>query len=414
MLEMERTKRLHLANELFLEVLLSGDVSDAVKTAYDLLGFPIVVVDSGGECIAQYPAKVLGEIQWDEYLAHSMVTVEQNLVAQEQFRLNRKHYDVKYGNIAYINDPEVDGAPYIMGEFFEGRSVAGHFGILIRNREIDEVDLRIASLFGKVLDKLCSENQNKISMNLFRKTFLLELLQGSEYNKDILFVDKEMQSKLKGDFVLLLCPTLAKTNALEIDRFICDYLYHKFEDLFVTIYNEKLVILCCKIAKCENNALHKLSKIERLIHFLNENNYIVAFSKKFRELEDLKGYYEQTVLTLKVGEKLEPHKKIYKYYDYEPLQMFYPVANVAPARIWFHPTFLKIKEHDEKYHTEYLDTMMGYLICGKNKKEAAQRLNIHINTMNYRIEKLNDLFSFSELTRDDTIILFFNYYLCRV
>lgn len=414
MLEKEESGRLHLANELFLDVLMTGEISSAVKAAYDLFEAPVVVVDSGGRSIGQYPKRELGELQWDEFLANNMVSVEKNLIAQEQFRQNKKNYDGEYGNIAYITDPNVEGVPYIMGEFFEERKIAGHFGILIRNREISEIDLKIAKLFGKVLNKLCSENKNRISVNLFRKAFLLELLRGSPYNKDILLVDRETRMKLQGNFLLMVCPTIATKSALEIDRFICDYLYHKFDDLFVTIYDEKLVILCCKMKKCEKNTPDMLSKIQQIIKFLNENNYVVSISKEFADLEDVKGYFAQTVLTLEVGKQLEPDKKIYKYDSYEPLQMFCPIAGIAPARIWFHPTFLQIKEYDEEHNTEYLDTMIEYLICGKNKKEAAKRLNIHINTMNYRIGKIDDLFDFSELTRDDTIILFFNYYLGKL
>ena len=40
---------------------------------------------------------------------------------------------------------------------------------------------------------------------------------------------------------------------------------------------------------------------------------------------------------------------------------------------------------------ELLNTLRVYLLCGGNKKDTAQQLYIHVNTLNYRIAKLEKM-----------------------
>lgn len=59
---------------------------------------------------------------------------------------------------------------------------------------------------------------------------------------------------------------------------------------------------------------------------------------------------------------------------------------------FLHKDFLRILDSDHKNGTDYANSLYAYLSCGKNLKEAATTLNLHRNTLNYRIDRIQELF----------------------
>ncbi len=48
--------------------------------------------------------------------------------------------------------------------------------------------------------------------------------------------------------------------------------------------------------------------------------------------------------------------------------------------------------YDEEYHTEYFSTLQTYIRCGFSKQAAAKEMNVHLNTVKYRIQQMKALF----------------------
>ncbi len=51
-----------------------------------------------------------------------------------------------------------------------------------------------------------------------------------------------------------------------------------------------------------------------------------------------------------------------------------------------------IQDYDRQHHTDYWRTLRAYVLCDRNYSEAATSLNLHQNTVRYRIEKLRSIF----------------------
>ena len=60
---------------------------------------------------------------------------------------------------------------------------------------------------------------------------------------------------------------------------------------------------------------------------------------------------------------------------------------------FLHKDFLRILRYDQKHNTDYAHSLQAYLCCGKNLKEAAGMLGLHRNTLNYRVDRIVDIFS---------------------
>ena len=53
----------------------------------------------------------------------------------------------------------------------------------------------------------------------------------------------------------------------------------------------------------------------------------------------------------------------------------------------------KIKQYDQKYNSELLQTAIVYVKLGGNIKNTAKSINLHENTVRYRINKIKEIFN---------------------
>ncbi|MCY1241374.1 hypothetical protein D9M72_542710 [compost metagenome] len=54
---------------------------------------------------------------------------------------------------------------------------------------------------------------------------------------------------------------------------------------------------------------------------------------------------------------------------------------------------LRIAEYDEHHKKSFEETIYAYLSCGGNAVEAAKALDVHVNTVRYRLSRVQALFS---------------------
>ena len=53
---------------------------------------------------------------------------------------------------------------------------------------------------------------------------------------------------------------------------------------------------------------------------------------------------------------------------------------------------LRIAEYDEQHKKAFEETIHAYLSCGGNAIEAAKSLDVHVNTVRYRLSRVEPLF----------------------
>ena len=51
-----------------------------------------------------------------------------------------------------------------------------------------------------------------------------------------------------------------------------------------------------------------------------------------------------------------------------------------------------IKEYDKEHSSEYYQTLRAYLLCDMDYTRMAQRLNVHKNTISYRMQRIAEMF----------------------
>jgi DNA-binding PucR family transcriptional regulator len=56
-----------------------------------------------------------------------------------------------------------------------------------------------------------------------------------------------------------------------------------------------------------------------------------------------------------------------------------------------HPDLYRLREHDRRNDTRYMQTLFEFLLCGGNYTDTANRLGLHRNSLIYRMSKIREI-----------------------
>ena len=124
--------------------------------------------------------------------------------------------------------------------------------------------------------------------------------------------------------------------------------------------------------------------------FINLSDYYIGISNFHKNIDELNLALKEAMYAMRVASIEEQNKKY--YYEIGVYKILMPSYSDSHMRSFYNETVGKIKQYDQKYNTELLDTSIAYIKSGGNIKETAKIINLHENTVRYRISKLKDIF----------------------
>lgn len=208
--------------------------------------------------------------------------------------------------------------------------------------------------------KIDEENHNK---NLNRQKFYIELCQKSRYDEQFVERAKHYDLDLNKKYTVIV--VLGNTMRKDLKAVSQKY-PHYIENSNRMIYFTKSRLEIEKIVE----ALTQCSSIQKIS--IGTKEEIIANSLKKAEL------------ALEVGSKLKPSSLIYTY---EQLRL---LINLAHKDKEF---FVEVISHLNKSGNkiELIQTLQVYIEENGDINQVANRLNIHRNTLNYRLERIHQL-----------------------
>ncbi|BCJ98505.1 PucR family transcriptional regulator [Anaerocolumna chitinilytica] len=123
--------------------------------------------------------------------------------------------------------------------------------------------------------------------------------------------------------------------------------------------------------------------------FLEENNLYVGISQKFSVLSEAKKQYHYALDALEIGQKRNSHCICFDdctlYIISEMISDRYDPMDIC------HSAVILLINYDRKNGTSLLNTLKQYIYFSSAPAEAAKALNIHRNTLFYRIGKIKEI-----------------------
>ncbi|MBE6914815.1 MAG: hypothetical protein E7472_07800 [Ruminococcaceae bacterium] len=183
-------------------------------------------------------------------------------------------------------------------------------------------------------------------------------------------------------------------------NYISGHLKEIFPRSSVAIYNNGMVVLAAKndyYDEVEFDRKHLMELLEQFDGYAGIGN-----CTKF--LTSLRSLYIQAAAATRLGRVFSQDKseRIFYYKDYN---MYFMVDLCVETAVRFHkfgnisylcqPGLMGLIRYDRKFGTQLYDTLRVYLECNCNATLCAQKLNVHRNTVNYRINMIEELCNYS-------------------
>jgi DNA-binding PucR family transcriptional regulator len=153
---------------------------------------------------------------------------------------------------------------------------------------------------------------------------------------------------------------------------------------------------------------------DKFLKFNESCAITVGISSEFSGIRRAGAYYQQALLTARLGRHMKFKEYIFRFETFEPLPMYYPIVMDWETETFLHPAIREMIEWDEKYNTEYLKTLRAYLVTNKSTKESIRLLMVHQNTLMYRLQKIRELFNIDFTDGKLTLTLLNNILLLEV
>lgn len=136
--------------------------------------------------------------------------------------------------------------------------------------------------------------------------------------------------------------------------------------------------------------------------FAEQTNTKVAMSPVFTDINDFRKNYELAKRALFLGNHYAEEDHFYRYVDFKFPDFLYECCEKIDVASYYHPAVLILEEYDEKNQAELGKTLYCYLSSDRSLNLTSKKLNIHKNTVTYRIHQIRELTGI-DFTKDNEL-----------
>lgn len=392
------------AKELFFSAMCrSHPFMDLLQTAYQLLGWPVLVGDDAANVILQLPDKTIGSAWYDALLEERRINPESYVLLLEAIQ---KIYNPAGAEIQMIpgEDERYPLQAYLNVRVY-GKTAAQVI-FYVPKTEVTQEERAVLQLLLQALTAECRKTRRS-DAHIFSSERLQHsmrlLVEGRHPDETLQHHAQNLEQVLSGDYVLIVTLLEDSARKEELEPFYMEQIGKHLSHTLTIPYEGNLVTLCGGISGSSPAYLNPLMK------FLGTCFLVAGVTMRFSGgLLRLKPMYEQALLTARLGHTVRPKEFLFEYDALIPLQVFIPALKDFSVEAFLHPSIIEIMKYDEKNGTEYLKTLRAYLVAAKSNKETIRLLSVHPNTLVYRLTKIKDLFDIDFLDGKLTITLLTN------
>lgn len=119
----------------------------------------------------------------------------------------------------------------------------------------------------------------------------------------------------------------------------------------------------------------------------------IGVSSKFDSLSDAKNAFTQARAAATTGFIYEPATRVYPFDDYRLEYMVYKLSETSDISLFSYSQLYGLLDYDKEHQTQLLYTLFVYIFCSGSKNIAymCKTLNIHKNTLYFRLNKIKEL-----------------------
>ena len=371
--------------------LLARNVSlqELVNEAAGLLGNPVLIIDSRFRILYVSEQTDVNVELWKRTMEESYVSdeiISSMEGAQLIGKLREMREPLKYGL--------PDGYSALRMPLFYKKRYCGFLGTYDYLKPMEEDDAETLAIISKAVSALLHTDPAFVNYdNNVYESFLYQLLQCDSMERAELVCRKNeglSMGKIKTLVVVSKQGTQKDRHNMPSER-LKDMMAQSFFQHYSTIYEDRIVLLFRREKMSDSVWKHTMSSLET---YCSRYRLTAGVSYEFQDLEFVPYAYQQAVFAAGHGNG-EGDSEVFRYEDYMMEQVMEDCLKKYPSFYYEHPMLRKLREYDEAFNTDYLPTLRVYLMNFCNLKDASDKMEIHYNTMKYRMSRIERMFDYN-------------------
>jgi sugar diacid utilization regulator len=177
------------------------------------------------------------------------------------------------------------------------------------------------------------------------------------------------------------------------------------KDLESILYGSKTLIYGDNLILIQNKKnQNPFTDIEKTLleQYIESNHLLCGISQEFSDLANIRQYYGQALKTVDIALKLDIGKSLLFYDDVMHYHMIDELQKNLEVNNFFDPLVRKLILFDNNYKTSFTYSLYTFLNNESDYVEAARILQIHKNTMVYRIKRVKEILN-TDLNNNNAI-----------
>lgn len=380
------------------------DIDHILNIGYEVIGNPICVIDTTFKLLSYTRNVKADDPFWNEliqtgYFSSKSVFSFKNERTIEKIVKSRSpvlflaNKSINRKDFEEMNDVHINGHSFqhscIVSNVFIGNKIVAYLTVLEYNRNFESYDVETVEI-------LCSAVSSEMQKNnFFTKTrgmmyeyFIADLLSGNiADNKVVEERIKYLDWNIKRNF----CVIVISTKQFDRENTPFSYVRIMFESIIIDSrsieYDDHIIL----IVNSNRDIPLRETEVKTLKEFLFKHNLYGGISRCFTQIIDMEKYYKQALAAIKIGYRVDNKTHLYYYESLIVFDLIDTWSTQKSLKDLCHPSLISLVEYDQKYKTDYVQTLYAYIENDKSQAATAKTLNMHRNTISYRMTKINEI-----------------------
>ncbi|MFZ7119333.1 MAG: PucR family transcriptional regulator [Eubacteriaceae bacterium] len=223
-----------------------------------------------------------------------------------------------------------------------------------------------------------------------KEYFLLHLLQTNEIDLEIITQRSKLLDFPEGrNWLVVIAQYTGNENLYLPAPYIKKNLNLSMYNSISTVYDDRVVY----ILPIDKEKSYYISDLKKMIpNLIQKRKISIGFSSCINHISVIKEGYIEAKKAIELGIKLSDNN-IY-IYDYDNYRYYHGLDIISEhynLEKFCDSRLLGLLKYDSEYKTEYVNTIRCYLDMGCSIPLTAKKQNVHRNTIDYRIKKIQEL-----------------------
>ncbi|MBV7275597.1 helix-turn-helix domain-containing protein [Clostridium sp. PL3] len=386
-----------------MNILLSdGSLQDIMNIGYKILGNPLFLHDISFKVLGYTQGVSVDDPFWQQITSVDYFTDTEITIIIEQGNLDKLYKS----NFPIFVKTKASPRQWIVAKIVIDGNVFGHLSTLEYEKQFQESDIKLMSLISDVISSALKRNSVFYSSKGKRyEYFIVDLLEEKEQSREVIkqrlkYMDLNFEENL---YVITVSPT-QKSNEYIPHPYMLDIFNNLvYSGKSLIYHNNFVIVFSSKSETLSEDYLNNLSV------FLEKQQLVGGLSHCFHDIADIHEYYLQAIKSIELGIRMNGKKTIYAYGDYSLYHLIDIASEHKDLKNFLNPSLIALINYDCKNNASYSESLYAYLSNGNSIAAAAHALNIHRNTMDYRINKIAEIMNLNLNNPDVTLNLYLSY-----